>query len=61
MLGWIDEQFQADGHEVDPANTLDYHVRQHPRASCGCSVWFSRPVDCQPGNTTQFRAKPRSP
>ena len=23
VLGWIEEQFQADGHKVDPANILD--------------------------------------
>ncbi|MGA2257206.1 MAG: NAD(P)H-dependent oxidoreductase [Thermoguttaceae bacterium] len=27
VLGWIEEQFQADGHEVDPANILDYDVQ----------------------------------
>ena len=24
VLGWIEEQFRADGHEVDSANILDY-------------------------------------
>ena len=27
VLGWIEEQFQADGHEVDSANILDYRVQ----------------------------------
>ncbi|MGO9113712.1 MAG: flavodoxin family protein [Thermoguttaceae bacterium] len=27
VLGWIEEQFQADGHEVDAANILDYRVQ----------------------------------
>ena len=27
VLGWIEEQFQADGHEVDSAHILDYHVQ----------------------------------
>ena len=27
VLGWIEEQFRADGHEVDQANILDYHVQ----------------------------------
>ena len=27
VLGWIEEQFQADGHEVDSANILDYQVQ----------------------------------
>jgi multimeric flavodoxin WrbA len=27
VLGWIDEQFRAAGHHVDPANILDYSVR----------------------------------
>ena len=26
VLGWIEEQVQADGHEVDRANILDYRV-----------------------------------
>ena len=30
VLGWMEEQFKADGHEVDPANILDYRVQ-----SCG--------------------------
>lgn len=27
VLGWIEEQLQADGHEVDRANILDYRVQ----------------------------------
>ena len=27
VLGWIEEQFQADGHQVDRANILDYRVQ----------------------------------
>jgi len=27
VLGWIEEQFRADGHEVDRANILDYRVQ----------------------------------
>jgi multimeric flavodoxin WrbA len=27
VLGWMEEQFRADGHEVDLANILDYHVQ----------------------------------
>ena len=27
VLGWIEEQFQAGGHEVDSANILDYRVQ----------------------------------
>jgi multimeric flavodoxin WrbA len=27
VLGWIQEQFRADGHEVDAANILDYRVQ----------------------------------
>ena len=27
VLGWIEQQFQADGHEVDQANILDYRVQ----------------------------------
>jgi hypothetical protein len=27
ILGWIEEQFRADGHEVDRANILDYRVQ----------------------------------
>ena len=27
VLGWIEEQFHAAGHEVDAANILDYHVQ----------------------------------
>jgi multimeric flavodoxin WrbA len=27
VLGWIEEQFQADGHEVESANILDYRVQ----------------------------------
>ena len=27
VLGWIESQFQADGHEVDRANILDYRVQ----------------------------------
>jgi multimeric flavodoxin WrbA len=27
VLGWIEEQFRTDGHEVDPANILDYRVQ----------------------------------
>ena len=27
VLGWMDEHFQADGHEVDSANILDFHVQ----------------------------------
>ena len=23
VLGWVEEQFQADGHEVHPADILD--------------------------------------
>ncbi len=26
VLDWIKERFQADGHDVDAANILDYHV-----------------------------------
>ena len=27
VLGWIEEQFRADSHEVDAANILDYRVQ----------------------------------
>ena len=27
VLGWIEGQFRADGHEVDSANILDYRVQ----------------------------------
>ena len=27
VLGWVEEQFRADGHEVDSANILDYRVQ----------------------------------
>ncbi len=27
VLGWIEEQFRADGHEVDSVNILDYRVQ----------------------------------
>ncbi len=27
VLGWIEEQFRGDGHEVDSANILDYKVQ----------------------------------
>jgi multimeric flavodoxin WrbA len=27
VLGWIEEQFHADGHEVDRANIVDYRVQ----------------------------------
>jgi multimeric flavodoxin WrbA len=27
VLSWMEEQFQADGHEVDSANILDYRVQ----------------------------------
>src|SRR5208283_5341847 len=27
VLGWIEEQFQSDGHAVDSANILDYRVQ----------------------------------
>ena len=27
VLGWLEEQFQTDGHEVDSANILDYRVQ----------------------------------
>jgi multimeric flavodoxin WrbA len=27
VLGWIEEQFQAGGHELDQANILDYRVQ----------------------------------
>lgn len=27
VLGWVETQFRADGHEVDRANMLDYHVQ----------------------------------
>lgn len=27
VLGWIEDQFQADGHEVDAANILDHRVQ----------------------------------
>jgi multimeric flavodoxin WrbA len=27
VLGWIEEQWRADGHEVDRANILDYRVQ----------------------------------
>ena len=27
VLGWTEEQFQADGHKVDSANILDYRVQ----------------------------------
>jgi multimeric flavodoxin WrbA len=27
VLGWVEGQFRADGHEVDPANILDYQVQ----------------------------------
>jgi multimeric flavodoxin WrbA len=27
VLGWIEEQLHAAGHEVDPVNILDYHVQ----------------------------------
>jgi multimeric flavodoxin WrbA len=27
VLGWIEEQFRADGHELDRANILDYRVQ----------------------------------
>ncbi len=27
VLGWIEEQFRGDGHDVDPANILDYNVQ----------------------------------
>jgi multimeric flavodoxin WrbA len=27
VLGWIEEQFRGDGHEVDSANIIDYRVQ----------------------------------
>lgn len=27
VLGWIEEQFRADGHELDAANIVDYRVQ----------------------------------
>ena len=27
VLGWMDEQFRADGHDVESANILDYRVQ----------------------------------
>jgi multimeric flavodoxin WrbA len=27
VLAWVEEQFQGDGREVDPANILDYRVQ----------------------------------
>jgi multimeric flavodoxin WrbA len=27
VLGWVEEQFRADDHEVDSADILDYHVQ----------------------------------
>ena len=27
VLGWIEDQFHAAGHKVDPANILDYSIR----------------------------------
>jgi multimeric flavodoxin WrbA len=27
VLGWIEDQFRAAGHNVDPANILDYSIR----------------------------------
>ena len=27
VLGWVEDQFRADGHEVDSATILDYRVQ----------------------------------
>lgn len=41
VLGWIESQFHADGHEVDRANVLDYRVQ-----GCGeCMACKQRTIE----------------
>ena len=53
VLGWIEEQFRADGHEVDSASILDYRVQ-----GCGeCMACKGAPSNCAASATmpTLFR------